>query len=119
MSSDKLVYIQIDAISKLGPDMIKGDPHAQRENGKILEGIIKRNVLSVINNSQTKCIGQLTRKGNTKQRREESIIHFVICCDEMWDLIKELVIDENKTYSLSRFRKTKNGIKVIESDPNY
>ena len=33
-SSNKLVYIQMDANSKLGPDMIKGDPHAQSDNGK-------------------------------------------------------------------------------------
>ena len=108
----------MDAHSKLGPHMIKGDPHAQSDNGKILEGIIKRNALSVINNSQTKCIGKLTRKRNTKQRREESILDFVICCDEMSDMIEELVIDEKKTYSSSRFRKTKNEIKVIESDHN-
>ena len=45
ISSDKLVYIQMDANSKLGPDMIKGDPHAQSDNGKILAAIIKRNAL--------------------------------------------------------------------------
>ena len=117
-SSDKLVYIQMDANSKLGPDMIKGDPHAQSDNGKILSAIIKRNALSVINNSEDKCRGKITRKRNTKTRKEESIIDFVITCDEMGDMIEELVIDESKQYALSKYKKTKKGVKVVEADHN-
>ena len=49
-SSEKLVYIQMDANSKLGPAMIKGDPHAQSDSGKTLTAIIKRNALCVVNN---------------------------------------------------------------------
>ena len=32
-SNDKLVFIQLDANSKLGPNIIPGDPHAQSANG--------------------------------------------------------------------------------------
>ena len=117
-SNDKIVYIQLDANSKLGPEMIEGDPHAQTDNGRILTGIIQRNALFVINNSKTKCKGKLTRKRNTSRRSEESIIDFVIGCDEMSDMIAELVIDEDKQYPLCRFKKTKNGVKVVESDHN-
>ena len=108
----------MDANSKLGPDMIKGDPHAQSDNGKILSAIIKRNALCVINSSEDKCKGKITRKRSTKTRQEESIIDFVISCDEMGDMIEELVIDESKQYALSKYKKTKNGVKVIESDHN-
>ena len=45
----KEVYIEMDANSKLGPDVIKGDPHHQTPNGKILLSIIERNGLKVIN----------------------------------------------------------------------
>ena len=31
----KALYIQMDANSKLGPEVIKGDPHCQSENGKL------------------------------------------------------------------------------------
>ena len=62
---------------------------------KILAAIIKRNALSVINNSENKCKGKITRKRSTKTRQEESIIDFVISCDEMGDMIEELV-DESK-----------------------
>ena len=41
----KAVYIQMDANSKLGPDLMNGDPHAQSDNGTLLAGIIKRNAL--------------------------------------------------------------------------
>ena len=32
-SSEKAVLIQMDANSKLGPNIVKGDPHAQSDNG--------------------------------------------------------------------------------------
>ena len=58
----KAVYIQMDANSKLGPDIIKGDPHEQSGNGKLLAAIIKRNALIVMNNSEQKCKGKITRR---------------------------------------------------------
>ena len=66
-SSENLVYIQMDAISKLGPGMIKGDPHAQSGNGKILSAIIKRNALSVINKSEDKYGGKITLRQDKKK----------------------------------------------------
>ena len=36
----------------------------------------------------------------------------------MADMIEGLVIAENKQYLLSRYKKTKNGVKVVESDVN-
>ena len=36
----KSIYIQMDANSKLGPEIIPGDPNQQSENGKILYNII-------------------------------------------------------------------------------
>ena len=108
----------MDANSKLGPAMIKGDPPAQSDSRKILTAIIKQNALFVVNNSDTKCKMKLIRRRNTTKRNEESIIVFVITCEEMADMIEELVIDENKQYALSRYKKTKNGVKVVESDHN-
>ena len=52
----------MDANSKLGLELVKGDPHKQSENGKILEGIIKRNALIVMNNSEEKCKGKNHKK---------------------------------------------------------
>ena len=93
-TNDKLVYIQMDANCKLGPQIIEGDTHSQSVNGKILSGIIKRNALSVINSSKEKCKGKFTRVRSTKHKQEQSIIDFVIGCEMMSDMITELVIDE-------------------------
>ena len=58
---DKDILIQIDANSKLGPDIIKGDPHKQTPNGKLLAKIVKRNELKVINGIESKREGLITR----------------------------------------------------------
>ena len=98
--------------------MIQGDPHAQSGNGKILAGIIQRNALFVVNNSEEKCVGKLTRQRSTKKRKEASIIDFVIGCDDIYDMISQLTIDEKRDHVLTSFRKTKNGSKITESDHN-
>ena len=114
----KGIYIELDANSKLGPTIIEGDPHPQSENGKILSRIIKRHALLVVNNIKTKCKGTITSKRTTKKSVEESVIDFVIVNEEVEDLISELIIDEEKKYVLTSYRKCKNGVKVKESDHN-
>ena len=44
------VILKFDANSKLGPDLIPGDPHKQSTNGSMLAGIIARQNL-IIGNS--------------------------------------------------------------------
>ena len=115
---EKAIFIQLDANSKLGPEVIKGDPHKQSENGKILAAIIKRNAMIVMNSVESKCIGMITRRRITRKVREESIIDFVIVCEEMEELISEVTIDEERKHVLVRHVKTKNGVKIKESDHN-
>ena len=117
-SSEKYIYIQMDGNSKLGPNIIPGDPHAQSENGKILAAIIKRNALIVMNSSNMKCTGKITRKRITKKKTEESIIDFVLVCENMDDMVEGLVIDESKNHALTSYTKTENGTNVKESDHN-
>ena len=110
------IYKYMDANSKLGPEFIKGDPHKQSENHKILADIIKRNALIVMNGSSKKCKGKITRSRITKKVKEESIIDFVIVCEDMEESIRELVVDEERNHVLTRLTKTKNGVKIKESD---
>ena len=63
----------MDANSKLGPNIVKGDPHAQSNNGKILAGILERNDLTVIN-SLEKCKGKITRQRLTKKTRRKKVL---------------------------------------------
>ena len=115
---EKAIFLQMDANSKLGPGIIKGDPHQQSENGKVLAEIVRRNALVVMNSSEEKCKGKITRRRVTAKTREESIIDFVIVSDEVADMINEVEIDEERKYSLTGFIKTKKGTKTIESDHN-
>ena len=116
--NDKKVYIQFDANSKLGPDVIKGDPHTESENGKILNAIRRKNALVVMNSIQNKCNGLITRRRVTKKVNEESIIEFVLVCEGMEEIISEVLIDEEKKYVPTRYTKTKNGFNKKESDHN-
>ena len=54
-SNDKLLYIQLDANSKLVPGIIEGDPHGQTANGKILIEILKRHAINVIHKDKKGC----------------------------------------------------------------
>ena len=113
---EKPIFIQMDANSKLGPEVIKGDPHEQSENGKVLMEIINRNALSVMNSSREKCKGTITRRRITDKIKEESVIDLVIVSEEMAEVIERLEIDEERKFVLTSYRKTKNGTKVKESD---
>ena len=51
------VFIEFDANSKLGPNIIPGDPHNQTPNGKILMEIVKKHDLSIINGTKPALYG--------------------------------------------------------------
>ena len=112
----KDILIQMDANSKLGPEMIKGDPHIQTPNGKLLAQIVKRNDLKVINGIQSKCKGIITRRRETKDNVEESIIDFVITNDILEKRVESLLIDEKRNHVLTKITKTKKGVIKKESD---
>ena len=114
----KSMYIGMDFNSKLGQKFIPQDPHLQSANGKILEGIIERHGLVVANGLKDKCEGLITRRRETQNALEESIIDHVLVTE---DLAKEIVlvkIDEEKNHALTKLIKTKNGTKVKSSDHN-
>ena len=111
----KEIIIQMDANSKLGPTVIMGDPHKQSDNGRILAEIVERNSL-VVMNGDAKCKGIITRRRITKKTKEESVIDLVIVSDNIAQVIEEVKIDEERKYVLTKYTKTKNGIKITESD---
>ena len=111
----KSVIVELDANSKLGPENIPGDPHGITPNGRILEGIIVRQNLSVVNAS-TKTKGRITRKRTTQNKVEESIIDFVLVSKDLDEQIECMEIDEDRKHVLSRVRRTKKGITHKESD---
>ena len=113
----KSVIIEMDANAKLGPNHIPEDPQNISPNGKLLEGIIQRQNLYVVNGSK-KCKGNITRKRTTKNRVEESIIDIVLVSSDLIGHIESLEIDEDRRHVLTKIRKTKKGIIKKESDHN-
>ena len=116
-SSGKLVCVECDANSKLGKQFIKGDPHEISQNGKLLLDLVTRQNLIVVNSTE-KCFGTITRMKKTTRGTEQSVIDYFIVCEELFESVEKMQIDEERKFTLSRFYKTKNKTSVIESDHN-
>ena len=116
-SSGKLVCIECDANSKLGKEIISGDPHAKSHNGKLLYDVITRQNLIVVNATE-KCYGTITRYKKTKNGTEESVIDFFIVSQELYENVNEMLVDEERKYVLSRFYKSKSKTTIVASDHN-
>ena len=113
-----MICIHMDANSKLGPTLIPNDPHSQSPNGRILAGIIERNLLMVGNSLVEKCTGLITRKRTTIDATEESVIDFVLFSRDLVEKVESIIIDEERRRVLTKYMKTKNGTKRMESDQN-
>ena len=109
------VIIGMDANSKLGKNLISQDKHDQSPNGSLLEGILKRHGLIVVNGLKI-CKGTITRRRCTKKSIEESTIDFVIISAEIEGMVKSMLIDEDKKHSMANINKA--GAKTVESDHN-
>ena len=105
--------IEMDANAKIGWNYIKNDPHNTSENGQILLELIDRQCLKILNCSP-KCEGVISRQRITIDRIEQSVIDYVITCDEMSSFLSKMTIDDDRKFVLSKFFKGK----TIESDHN-
>ena len=109
--------IELDSNAKLGNENINGDPHMISENGKILRDITERRNLVVVN-SLSKCDGIITRRRETSNSLEESVIDYFIVCKKVEPFVTKMVVDDKREKVLTKFA-TKNGDKVVkESDHN-
>ena len=113
----KSVLVELDANAKLGSKYIPRDPHAITPSGLLLAGIIERHSLNVGNGSQ-QCRGTITRKRVTKYHTEESVIDIVLFSHDLRKHFVAMHIDEERKHVLTQIRKTKNGVKIKESDHN-
>ena len=108
----------MDANSKLGKDITPNDSKDQSPNGAVLEGILHRHALIVVNSLNEKVKGLITRRRITVDGIEESIIDFVIISSDSVEDVEELIIDEEKEHALSKIVRGKPTTKVIQSDHN-
>ena len=109
--------IELDANSKLGPEIIPGDPEPKSKNGKLLEKVVKDNDLIVVNGTQL-CKGLITRFRKTITNTEKSVIDFFIVCRRFFELINYMEIDENRAYTLTKYSNKVGEKKLKESDHN-
>ena len=112
------IMIEMDSNSKLGKEFISADPHSQSPNGRVLADIIVRHGLIVANGLDDKCKGYITRKRETKDSMEKSIIDHVIISEDLVEKLEYLLVDEEREHVLSRITKTKKGVIEKQSDHN-
>ena len=110
-----LIFIEMDANAKLGPEIIPGDPLPLSPNGLILKNIIESNNL-VLCNSDEKCEGLYTRERNTIRGNEKSIIDFMIICEDLYEYFEKMKIEANNV--LCKYAKSKTRPVVTRSDHN-
>ena len=114
---DNLVCIEMDANAKLGNECFSRDPHPQSSYGELLFEFCERNNL-VICNTTDLCQGSITRQRKTINGLEESILDYVIVCQEMFSYLSSMVIDEARTFVLTKYAKIRGKTVITQSDHN-
>ena len=110
-----LCMILMDANAWVGKKLLKRDVHSQNKNGLMFENFMTRNSHLQLLNNMDICEDLITRSRNVNNRLEQSIIDFVVICDKLLPFTKKLLIDENKSYSLTNYSRRK---KITHSDHN-
>ena len=116
----KSVIISMDANSKLGSQYIKGDPHVQTSNGRLLAGILDRHALIVTNGLVQKRVGIIIRERTTSNGLEQSVIDFVIMSSDLIKHLEYIHVDDKRIHVLTKLWKSKDGKQKnkVESDHN-
>ena len=104
---------ELDFNAKLGMEVLKGDPNAMSENGKLMWDIVQRHECTVVNTTEL-CKGTITRSRMKKEIKEESVLDYVIINARIQPFLQQMEIDEAKTKALARFQKGK----AVTSDHN-
>ena len=110
---DCLRLLEMDSHAKVGNQIIKSDPHPQSHNGMLLIEMIQRNNLYLCNASK-KCKRSISRRRVTKKGIEESILDFVIVCEELYSFLQSMKIDPSCV--LTRYTKNKGKLRITPSD---
>ena len=112
------VLIAEDANSKLGKDIIPNDPHPISENGKLLDGMIRRQNLKIINNSELCKGGPITRRRIVNGRIEESCIDFILTSEDLAVHLQSATIDSEQLHCLTKYTTTK-GVPSVKRSDHY
>ena len=112
-----MILIQMDANAKLGKTVINQDPNEMSENGRLFRDIIERESLVLLNVSDL-CQGAITRVRVIKDNTEKSILDYILVCEKLATFLEQMLIDEDRNFSLTKYATTKGIKKIVKSDHN-
>ena len=106
--------IMEDFNAKIG-DRIKGNMSTVTKGGRQLLKMIDKYDMKIVNEEQEICKGLWTRE----QRKDKSVIDYMITDKKYFTTIKGMHIDQNKEYATFKIQRKESGdIKKIYSDHN-
>ena len=110
------IILAEDSNAKLGREWIPDDPHHISENGQLLNNMILRQNLALMNTSPKCTGGPITRKRVVNNKEEVSCIDFVLMSQDLFEHMVDAIIDNNQLYSLTKYTTTKGMTSVKRSD---
>ena len=108
------LVIQIDSNCWAGNQIIPNDPNPQNVNGKLLQLFLERNQNVTLVNSLQLCEGLITRKRQTVNTYETSVLDLFLVCEKMLPYVNKMCVDEQGKYQLTKFSHKQN--KITETD---
>ena len=109
--------LQGDLNARVGPTIIKGDPNAQNENGKLFEQFLSRHPHLSVVNSLDICKGLITRiRKLCTGKVERSVLDFFVVCSYVLTHITEMIVDEDMKYAMTNYTQVSKGGKAVDSD---
>ncbi len=102
-----------DFNAKIG-HVIPGNSSIINNSGKLLKTLVKDNNLKILN-ATDKCRGLWTRR-NTRNDAEKSVIDYVLCSDNLFNDIEQMVIDDERNLQFTKYCIFKNKLDIVESD---
>ena len=112
-----MILLQMDANAKLGNNIINQDPNEMSDNGRLLQELIERENLALLNISSV-CTGVITRHRVTKDKVESSVLDYILTCDKLAVFLESMFIDEQRISPLTKYATTKGVKKTVSSDHN-
>ena len=106
--------LQFDGHLWAGNELIPGDPKKQNRNGKLFQEFLTMQPHLSVVNGLSLCEGVITRTRNKDGKKEESVLDFFVVCSRMLPYVTKMVIDENKKYILTNYKRYRD--KAVDSD---
>ena len=101
-NSGAAFVLQMDGNLWAGKNIIKNDPKEQNQNGKYFEKFLQKHSHLTVVNALSICTGLFTRRRNTRNGVQETVIDFYVVCDKILPLVKSMTIDETGQSSSTR-----------------